>query len=273
MCSSDLFMLSWQTELADNKCRLEGSAGDPLELCPCPFPHHRANCPNHEDNNGMGKRGPGMSSGMMGVLCSPIPTECDISNTSPIFVILSVDGRMRVKELPRNSTVASLQLDADADVAADGFTAAGLAPPGMSNADMGLGFGAAHRADLMLGVDTVTEPPSPAARASEFLEIKSIAVNREQVPVGAEGAVRLRMGDLIEVTHERVRFGSSVISEIPAPRPTHLGKHPPSHTSSGVGVGVGVMIARGTTRMRYMEGASCERQRSQIGRASCRERV
>ena len=43
------------------------------------------------------------------------------------------------------------------------------------------------------------------ARAAEFSSVVSVAVNREPVPPGAEVAVTLRMGDLVEVSRARVR--------------------------------------------------------------------
>ena len=40
------------------------------------------------------------------------------------------------------------------------------------------------------------------ARAAEFSSVVSVAVNREPVPPGAEVAVTLRVGDLVEVTRQ-----------------------------------------------------------------------
>ena len=42
------------------------------------------------------------------------------------------------------------------------------------------------------------------ARAAEFSSVVSVAVNREPVPPGAEVAVTLRVGDLVEVTRARL---------------------------------------------------------------------
>ena len=43
-----------------------------------------------------------------------------------------------------------------------------------------------------------------SARTAEFTSVESIRVNREVVPAGAEPAVMLRMGDLVEVTRRRL---------------------------------------------------------------------
>ena len=43
-----------------------------------------------------------------------------------------------------------------------------------------------------------------SARTAEFTTVESIRVNREVVPAGAEPAVMLRMGDLVEVTRRRL---------------------------------------------------------------------
>ena len=58
-------------------------------------------------------------------------------------------------------------------------------------------------------------------RASDFFKLKSIVVNRESVPRGAEVAVTLRTGDLIEVTREVLTGtygspGSSTLSNVAA---------------------------------------------------------
>ena len=183
------FALSWQGRLAHDAARAArraeafvdaadaADAASDFDLCrelapcPCPFPTHRPECANHEDNHRMGLGGAhahasnlvsadsasfrdGNRDGSRGV--SPPPSN--VSNV--VTVVAVVDGRMRVVDVPRGARLSDVDL-------------ASLGGPG-------------------------------DARAAEFSSVVSVAVNREPVPPGAEVAVTLRMGDLVEVTRERL---------------------------------------------------------------------
>jgi ppGpp synthetase/RelA/SpoT-type nucleotidyltranferase len=186
------FALSWQGRLAHDAARAArraeafvdaadaADAASDFDLCrelapcPCPFPTHRPECANHEDNHRMGLGGAhahasnlsnlvsadsasfrdGNRDGSRGV--SPPPSN--VSNV--VTVVAVVDGRMRVVDVPRGARLSDVDL-------------ASLGGPG-------------------------------DARAAEFSSVVSVAVNREPVPPGAEVAVTLRVGDLVEVTRARL---------------------------------------------------------------------
>ena len=217
------FMLSWQGKLADNKCRAEGAldgagtgggGGQYAEVCspcPCPFPTHHAQCHNHEDNLSFGGASAGCTAGMAGVLGSegehaawdsfesPLVSadsasaglfgsqtqtplmdhwgDDSFTAAAPIFIIAVVDGVMRMLEVPRGTRLS------DVDVTRGGADA-GASPPAGA--------------------------PAPGERARSL----TVVVNREAVPPGAEVAVQLRMGDLIEVTHAPGHAGWAECAEL-----------------------------------------------------------
>lgn len=196
------FVLSWQGQLRDDRCR----GGERFELqrerfaaaaareeaseklcapcpCPCPFPTHDPECPNHEDNVPFGRpRGdardvphawdsPLVSADSASLSKSAAGRRRDADrDPAPVYVVFAVDGRVRVLELPEGSRLS------DVDLAA-------------------------------LGADEAADDVAQS-RASEFFSVDAVAVNGEEVPPGAEPAVTLRMGDLVEATTGRVR-GSS----------------------------------------------------------------
>jgi ppGpp synthetase/RelA/SpoT-type nucleotidyltranferase len=206
------YMLSWTGQIADNKCRPEGSGGGgrgrgrgrgEAVLCPCPFPTHHAECANHEDNLAWGCGGAGMmdgrfgsfddsftgsplisadSAGMMGGLCSPCtpldldPTAAWVPAGAPAF------------------SPAAAAAAAAAVAAAPVFVIAVV--------DKQMRVLEVPRGSRLSDVDYSSVAGTP--RAAEWMRVASVAVNRESVPPGAEVAVTLRMGDLIEVTHERL---------------------------------------------------------------------
>ena len=197
------FMLSWQGQLADDKCRVDSHSpssgggdshsGIPAMVpsaCPCAFPAHASTCENDE-----GVVAFGSSRGRGGALVSAdsaLCGSCDDSHShsspadrshssradreyessgvdaepatpAPIFVVAVVDGAMRVLEVPRGAALSD--------------------------------------AVLALGVDD--------GRLSEFQTVSSVSVNRETVPRGAEPAIELHMGDLLEISHDAIAGGES----------------------------------------------------------------
>ena len=188
------FALSWQGRLAHDEARAArraemfvdaaDAADDDDRLCevvpcPCPFPTHRAECANHEDNLRLGVGGAHAHAPHASNLVSADSAsfssgtgDADRAATGVgrslrdvggdvVTVVAVVDGRMRVVDAPRGARLCDVDL-----------------------ASLGGGPG--------------------DARAAEFFETVSVAVNREPVPPGAEVAVKLRMGDLVEVTRERL---------------------------------------------------------------------
>lgn len=188
------FALSWQGRLAHDEARAArraemfvdaaDAADDDDRLCevvpcPCPFPTHRAECANHEDNLRLGVGGAHAHAPHASNLVSADSAsfssgtgDADRAATGVgrslrdvggdvVTVVAVVDGRMRVVDAPRGARLCDVDL-----------------------ASLGGGPG--------------------DARAAEFFETVSVAVNREPVPPGAEVAVTLRMGDLVEVTRERL---------------------------------------------------------------------
>ena len=193
------FVLSWQGQLRDDVCRggarfererfaaaaAREEASETLCVpCPCPgpFPTHDPECPNHEENAPFGRprRPRDASTGLAAVSADSAslskatragrrPKSTD-GAPAPVYVVAAVDGRVRVLELPEGARLS------DVDVAA-------------------------------LGADEDARDVA-TSRASEFFSVDAVAVNGEDVPPGAEPAVTLRMGDLVEATTGRVR-GSS----------------------------------------------------------------
>ena len=195
------FVLSWQGQLRDDVCRggarfererfataaAREEASETLCVpcpCPCPFPTHDPECPNHEENAPFGRpRGDARDASTWD---SPLVSADSASLSkatragrrpkstdgapAPVYVVAAVDGRVRVLELPEGARLS------DVDVAA-------------------------------LGADEDARDVA-TSRASEFFSVDAVAVNGEDVPPGAEPAVTLRMGDLVEATTGRVR-GSS----------------------------------------------------------------
>uniref|UniRef100_A0A7S0KK73 RelA/SpoT domain-containing protein n=1 Tax=Micromonas pusilla TaxID=38833 RepID=A0A7S0KK73_MICPS len=178
------FMLSWQGQLVDDKCRAAGvriatamgAGGGSVELealqpcvpCECPFPAHCVDCPNHEDAILFGACGAcagessvsslvSADSASMSGRVSSSGASSPLEVSAPIFVVVVVDGEMAVVELPKGSRLSDVDF---ASVCGD--------EPG-------------------------------AVRTAEFTAVESVTVNRETVPPGAEPAVTLRMGDLVEV--------------------------------------------------------------------------
>uniref|UniRef100_A0A7S0GNZ6 RelA/SpoT domain-containing protein n=1 Tax=Micromonas pusilla TaxID=38833 RepID=A0A7S0GNZ6_MICPS len=184
------FALSWQGRLAHDEAAAarraemfvdaadaadEREPGALCEIvpCPCPFPTHRPECANHEDNLRLGvggAHGDARARGLVSADSASFAAARDDDDTSDaervggdvVTVVAVVDGRMRVVDVPRGARLS------DVDLA-------------------GLGGGPGD------------------ARAAEFSSVVSVAVNREPVPPGAEVAVTLRMGDLVEVSRARVR--------------------------------------------------------------------
>ena len=184
------FALSWQGRLAHDDAAAarraemfvdaadaadEREPGALCEIvpCPCPFPTHRPECANHEDNLRLGvggAHGDARARGLVSADSASFAAARDDDETSDaervggdvVTVVAVVDGRMRVVDVPRGARLS------DVDLA-------------------GLGGGPGD------------------ARAAEFSSVVSVAVNREPVPPGAEVAVTLRMGDLVEVSRARVR--------------------------------------------------------------------
>ena len=138
--------------------------------CPCPFPTHRPECANHEDNLRLGVGGThddarglvSADSASFAAARDDETSDAERVGGDVVTVVAVVDGRMRVVDVPRGARLS------DVDLA-------------------GLGGGPGD------------------ARAAEFSSVVSVAVNREPVPPGAEVAVTLRMGDLVEVSRARVR--------------------------------------------------------------------
>ena len=182
------FMLSWQGQLVDDKCRAAGvriatamgAGGGSVELealqpcvpCECPFPAHCDDCPNHEDAILFGACGAcgGAESSVSSLVSADSasmskqrrPASSPLEVSAPIFVVVVVDGDMAVVELAKGARLSDVDF---ASVCGD--------EPG-------------------------------AVRTAEFTAVESIAVNRESVPPGAEPAVTLRMGDLVEVRRRRL---------------------------------------------------------------------
>ena len=185
------FMLSWQGQLVDDKCRAAGvriatamrAGGGSVELeaiqpcvpCECPFPAHCVDCPNHEDAILFGACGACAGESSVSSLVSadsasmsgrrsrfPDAASSPFEVSAPIFVVVVVDGEMAVVELPKGSRLSDVDF---ASVCGD--------EPG-------------------------------AARTAEFTAVEAVAVNRETVPPGAEPAVTLRMGDLVEVRRRQL---------------------------------------------------------------------
>jgi GTP pyrophosphokinase len=196
------FMLSWQGQLADNKCRAEGAEGGFAGAgagggagagvmgefclpCPCPFPTHHPECHNHEDNLGFGCGGAG---GAGGVVYGGASSAMWDSLDSPLVSAdsASAGGCFFSPDSPLMDAAAAGSATAAAPIfviaVVDGEMRVVEVPRGARLSD----------------VDVV----SIAGRATAFTSAvqKSVAVNRETVPPGAEVAVQLRMGDLIEVT-------------------------------------------------------------------------
>ena len=179
------FMLSWQGQLVDDKCRAAGvriatamgAGGGSVELealqpcvpCECPFPAHCDDCPNHEDAILFGACGACAESSVSSLVSADSasmsrsrPASSPLEASAPIFVVVVVDGDMAVVELAKGARLSDVDF---ASVCGD--------EPG-------------------------------AARTAEFTAVESVAVNRETVPPGAEPAVTLRMGDLVEVRRRRL---------------------------------------------------------------------
>lgn len=174
------FALSWQGRLAHDEARVARrarmfvDAADALcEIvpCPCPFPTHRPECANHEDNLRLGMggaqgRAPLVSADTASFAAARDDDFDDDDDArvggDVVTVVAVVDGRMRVVDVPRGARLSDVDL-----------------------ASLGGGPG--------------------DARAAEFSSVVSVAVNREPVPPGAEVAVTLRMGDLVEVSRARLR--------------------------------------------------------------------
>ena len=178
------FALSWQGRLAHDAARAArraeafvdaadaddaASALCELAPCPCPFPTHRPECANHEDNHRMGLGGArARFSNLVSADSASFPGSFSGKKNDGVFfppsdvvtVVAVVDGRMRVVDVPRGARLSDVDL-------------ASLGGPGN-------------------------------ARAAEFSSVVSVAVNREPVPPGAEVAVTLRVGDLVEVTRARL---------------------------------------------------------------------
>lgn len=179
------FMLSWQGQLVDDKCRAAGvqiatamgAGGGSAELealqpcvpCECPFPVHAAHCPNHEDTLLFGSCGACAAESSVSSIVSADSASMSktgapgasspLDAAAPIFVAVVVDGELAVCELSKGTRLSDVDF---ASVCGD------------------------------------------SARTAEFTTVESIRVNREVVPAGAEPAVMLRMGDLVEVTRRRL---------------------------------------------------------------------
>jgi len=157
------FALSWQGRLAHDAADAENRDLCELVPCPCPFPTHRPECANHEDNHRMGLGGAhAHASNLVSADSASFPSgnRDSPSPSDVVTVVAVVDGRMRVVDVPRGARLSDVDL-------------ASLGGPG-------------------------------DARAAEFSSVVSVAVNREPVPPGAEVAVTLRVGDLVEVTRARL---------------------------------------------------------------------
>ena len=119
------FMLSWQGQLVDDKCRAAGvqiatamgAGGGSAELealqpcvpCECPFPVHAAHCPNHEDTLLFGSCGACAAESSVSSIVSADSASMSktgapgasspLDAAAPIFVAVVVDGELAVCEL------------------------------------------------------------------------------------------------------------------------------------------------------------------------------
>ena len=206
------FMLSWQSQLADNKCRAAdsgggggvggggagaGSAREFCQPCPCPFPTHHPECHNHEDNLSFGcckddaaatttaAAASAAAAGMWDSLESPL-VSADSASAGGVFFSPSSP----LVGFPGGGVGAM-----HADAAASSATAA--APIFViAVVDGEMRVVETARGTRLSDVDVVGGAGAGAGAAATA----RVVVNRETVPPGAEVAVQLRMGDLIEVT-------------------------------------------------------------------------
>ena len=179
------YMLSWQGQLVDDKCRAPETNGgggaakaaaaavaEFCSPCPCPFPVHHPECHNHEDNLCFGCVAPGRPG--------------DGLNDSPL---VSADSA--------SAGLSGLLSPSDDDRAAAGGSIGGLDAPNVFviaviDSEM-------HMLEVPRGA-RLSDVEAVMRAVADFNVPSSVAVNREAVPPGAEVAVQLRMGDLIEVT-------------------------------------------------------------------------
>ena len=176
------FALSWRGRLAHDEARAArraemfvdaaDAADDALcepVPCPCPFPTHGAACANHEDHPRFwgGARARARLSGLVSADSASFPGRGDAD-------------RVPARDIDGDVVVVVAVVDGRMRVVS--------VPRGarLRDADLARLGGAGD------------------ARAAEFSSVVSVAVNREPVPPGAEVAVTLRMGDLVEVTRERL---------------------------------------------------------------------
>ena len=202
------FALSWQGRLSYDARKekrassfVTDTAGDDddgadtlcrVVPCPCPFPTHAPSCANHEDN---------LSFGAGGAHC--LDSGFDSNLVSADSAGFSEQRASSGSLLHMHRTAVTFPVTIVAVV--DGRMRVLDVPNGSRLSDLDL---------LSLG-----DPNDQ--RASDFFKLKSIVVNRESVPRGAEVAVTLRTGDLIEVMREVLTGtdgspGSSPLSNVAA---------------------------------------------------------
>ena len=180
------FMLSWQGQLVDDKCRAAGvriatamgAGGGSVELealqpcvpCECPFPAHYDDCPNHED---------AILFGACGACGERAPCRPSSRGSA------SMSGRV-----------------------SSGRVVAAEVSLRFSSSSSSTARWPSSSCRRVRGCPTWTSRPcagtSRSVRTAEFTAVESVAVNRETVPPGAEPAVTLRMGDLVEVRRRRL---------------------------------------------------------------------
>lgn len=203
------FALSWQGRLAYDLEKerkrgqfvADGASMDDDELnslnshelcqvvpCPCPFPAHASDCRNHEDNLSFGAGGAHVAEGFDYNL---------VSADSASFGSQPMDGLMGMTRIESDVYKGHTHTSHSNLV-----TIVAVVDGRMRVVDV-------PRGSRLSDIDVLSLGDKNDPRAADFFTVKSIVVNREPVPHGAEVAVTLRTGDLIEVARENLNGNGS----------------------------------------------------------------